>query len=796
MIKHRSLPSTRPRSVMSFNSTEYECKSIPLSTTREILSEIASGQLSSSLPNTNPTYSLSTLMTNDDDLSSIPAMQIDCKIQNSSDDKNVFFSKQCFFLKNEPLCSKYCPKYISPDHKGLTRENYLKFKQSQIDRPTDMMCVSMPDSNFLDNCKNIAIQQTPNQQSVLISNRTSRGGSFVLRSAFSEQNLLQDMEFHISNLNGRESNQNLVCLEQRKKCVLSDSEMDGDLIKKKYLDRSTFTGSLQSRNGVTPSCSTFEINSNHFDDNQKSSSTIILPAKNTTVRRRLPEIPKQRKPRPATIHSFDIPFMSNVASSKHDESVKLTDTDLDGSLNGSRRSLLKPLDIVKNVIENELNVPTLKDSPSIYDNAIFWNTNKDKSTTKRSQSLPSKRYSKIRNLGVPDSLTNSNISLGTSISVASDVLGPSKLDCEDDWSLNSNRHVFRHEEQNEKVESIGCIISEVRNALLAQSKIREKYSDSDASDKERKYNKTTLRGKKQEIEGKSHYKESVKQKNVEDVDDVFASFISKPKKECKEEHQVTKLFTKCKSRSSSGGDSDTSKPKAKLKGDLNDEVFDAPFTRNRLASFHGNSTRKRRTKELRRTSSLEGLKDFQTKKNKEKTRHSSVSINEHPSVYEYIKSPVSPIKNCRKVASSTSKIANINSHNLSSSSKNGIALLSTSPKRTSLKKTNTTTMTHTVAKNATIKKPKRKKSSGEYDERIRDKSRFGEDEHHQKGSVRRRTERDRQRDLERKREQEQLDGALSSDQERGSSHQSTIDRSFSNNEGTPEDKIGKCIEYL
>uniref|UniRef100_A0A336LKE1 CSON009705 protein n=1 Tax=Culicoides sonorensis TaxID=179676 RepID=A0A336LKE1_CULSO len=79
--------------------------------------------------------------------------------------------------------------------------------------------------------------------------------------------------------------------------------------------------------------------------------------------------------------------------------------------------------------------------------------------------------------------------------------------------------------------------------------------------------------------------------------------------------------------------------------------------------------------------------------------------------------------------------------------------------------------------------------SSDYDERNREGRGYGDEDQHHKGSVRRRTDRDRQRDLERKREQEQLDGGLSSDQERGSSHQSTIDRSFSNNEGTPEDKI-------
>lgn len=802
-MKHRSLPSARPRSAMNLQSIEYEPRPIPLSTTREILSEIASGQLSSSLPDPNPSYSLSTVMTNNDQIS-VPAMQIDCKIRNASGDNNVFYSEQCIYLKNDRSGSKSLPSNVDSNCNSLTRENYLAYKQKQVERDTDLMCMSMPDASVFTRSNNIAIQQAPAQQSVLISNRSGGGRAFVLRSSFSEQNLLQDMEVRMSNFNGNQMNQNSVRMRKHNNNFLSDSDTDRDLLQRKLLNRRSFAATLSSSD-VTPINPmirpTSQMNLNQFNHNRPSPSMISLPGKVLTVRRRLPEIPKNKKPRPVTIHSFAMQSIPQFGTAKHDHPIKSTDTDpdLDGSLSGSRRSLLKPLDIVKNVGENELNVPVLEKSPTLSERKKTRDADNAKSITKRSRSLPPKPKTKMKSLGVSKRLRALNKSVSTSISVASDLLGPSRLDCEDNWSLEDYMPVFQqHEDEHEgRGESIGCIIHEVRNALLAQSKIREKYSDSEVSDMERKYKRKAMRDKKQEFEGRSHCEERCNQRNNNDKeDDVFASSDKKKGQENVEDREVSQLFSKCKSRSSSGGESDPPKPKGRLKGELDDEVFDAPFNRNRLASFHGNSKKPRKTKELRRTSSLEELKDFQTGKKKEKTRYSSVSINEYPSVYEYIKSPISPINNKNNSASSRNN-ANVALRNLSSSSKNGIALLSTSPKRTSLKKSNTMTpstsktTSKSPVKQSSVKKPKRKKNSSEYDERNRENSRYGEEEHHHKGSVRRRTERDRQRDLERKREQEQLDGGLSSDQERGSSHQSTIDRSFSNNEGTPEDKIGK-----
>lgn len=801
MMKHRSLPSARPRSAINLYSTDYEPKSIPSSTTREILSEIASGQLSSSLPSPNPSYSLSTLMTKNDQIGT-PAMQINCRIRNTSGEKDVFYSERCILLKNDPPNSN---THVVSNSNSLTRENYLEYKERQCDG--DLMCMSMPDPRTFTRSKNIEIQQAPAHQSVLIAKRGAGGGAFVLRSAFSEQNLLHDMELHMSNFNRNQTDPNSVRLRQRSKNILSDSDTDRDLLQRKLLQRRSLAARASSSSDVTPNCPiyrpTSQINLNQFNNTTQSPSLMSFPSV-VPVRRRLPEIPKHRKPRPITIHSFDIQSIPRFGSTKHDEQIKSTDTDpdLDGSLSGSRRSLLKPLDIIKNVTESELNVPVLHKSPTAGKRGKIHNLEENKPITKRSRSLPSKPRAKTRSLGLAKHLKGSKESVNTSISVASDLLGPSKLDCEDDWRLEDYMPLFQqHEDEHEgKNESIGCIINEVRNALLAQSKIREKYSDGEVSDMERKYNRKVLREKKQEFEGKSYHnvRRNQKDNDNDENDDVFA-YGDTNKTEDAKNREASQLFTKCKSRSSSGCETDILKSKPRLKGYLNDEVLDVPFNRNRLASFHGNSkTKPLKTRELRRTSSLEGLKNFQADRKKEKTRHSSVSINEHPSVYEYIKSPISPINNNSNSNSASNNPNNNALRNLSSTSKNGIALLSTSPKRTSLKKSNTftpatTTTSKSPTKKSSIKKSKRKKSSSDYDERNREKSRYGEEDHHNKGSVRRRTERDRQRDLERKREQEQVDGGLSSDQERGSSHQSTIDRSFSNNEGTPEDKIGKCF---
>lgn len=794
MMKHRSLPSTRPRSAINLHSTDY---AIPSSTTREILSEIASGQLSSSLPNPNPSYLLSTVMTNNDQICA-PAMQIDYKIRNTSGDKSLIYSEHCILLKNDPPESNALPGNVVTDSNLLTSKHYLEYKKKKDN--CDLMCMSMPDTGFLTNSDNA--QQAPTQQSVLISNRGA--GAFVMRSAFSEQNLLQDMEVHMSNFNINQMNQNSVRMRQRKTKISSDSDTDKDYLQRKLLQRRSLALGTSSGSDITPSYPMIrpssQLNLIQFNNPRPCPSIMSLPTKVPIIRRRLPEIPKHLKPRPVTIHSFDIQSIPQFGSEKHDHPIKSIDTDpdLDGSLSGSRRSLLKPLDIIKNVTENELNAPVLEKSPTASERPHIRDLNRNKSITKRLRSLPPKPKAKTRSLGISKTKKKTNESASTSISVASDLLGPSKLDCEDDWNIEYYMPVFQQNEDEHanNDESIGCIINEVRNALLAQSKIRKKYSDNEISDMDKKYHRKVLRDKKQEFEGRSHYKHrrNLKDNDDDKNDDVFVSGDSKIEKYNAEDREVSQLFTKCKSRSSSGGESDPPKPKARLKGDLEDDVFDVPFNRNRLASFHGKSRPKsRKTKELRRTSSLEGLTDFHKERKKDKTRHSSVSINEHPSIYEYIKSPISPINSNNNSASCTSSTNAL--RNLSSSSKNGIALLSTSPKRTSLKKSNTMipSTTKSPAKKLPIKKPKRKKSSSEYDERNREKSRYGEEDHHNKGSVRRRTERDRQRDLERKREQEQLDGGLSSDQERGSSHQSTIDRSFSNNEGTPEDKIGKYL---
>uniref|UniRef100_A0A336LK86 CSON009705 protein n=1 Tax=Culicoides sonorensis TaxID=179676 RepID=A0A336LK86_CULSO len=783
MKKHRSLPSARPRSAINLYptySTDYD-KPLKTSTTREILSEIASGQLSSSLP--NPSYMHCSMITNNDQISA-PSMKVDCKISKNQGESNVLFSEQRIYLNNDPMISSpYHPKQIKdPTSNFLIRDNYLKYKNQVSNKSSDIMCMSMPDETFLTR------KQAPVQQSVLISNHNIGGGTsgFVLRSAFSEQNLLQGMEVQMSNFDGNQLQRNKIQMIQHNKKFLSDSDNDKTIRQQSYLhSKSPMSG--RSSSDVTPIYSTTLMPS------PNNLNQMNVPSKVTTVRRRLPEIPVNRKPRPVTIHSFDIESMPQF---KFPE----IDPDLDGSLNGSRRSFLRPLDIVKNVKDNELNIPQLNKSPTQVPIIRPSYEELHKPINKRSRSLPPKPKHKHKTRGSRDSVS-------TSISVASDLLGPSKLDCDfssdEEYAKNYklNREKITKSQQMRNDESIGCIINEVRNALMTQSKIRQKYSDSDMSDIERKYRTQMTRDKKNRLEGKSHYESSDTKNKCDPDDDVFASNNSKKKSGLtSEDKEVSQIFSKCKSRSSSGGDSDTIAPRRKLKGELDDEVFDAPFNRNRVASYHGKMKKPRQKNELRRTSSLEGLKEFHAKKRqeikKEKTRHSSVSINDKPSVYEYLKSPISPNNNNSNNSASSSNNANSALPNLSPHSKNGIALLSTSPKRTSLKKSKSSTNTGTTnSTRATSKSPvkktstKRTKNSSDYDERNREGRGYGDEDQHHKGSVRRRTDRDRQRDLERKREQEQLDGGLSSDQERGSSHQSTIDRSFSNNEGTPEDKI-------
>ncbi|XP_062556119.1 regulating synaptic membrane exocytosis protein 2 isoform X3 [Armigeres subalbatus] len=248
------------------------------------------------------------------------------------------------------------------------------------------------------------------------------------------------------------------------------------------------------------------------------------------------------------------------------------------------------------------------------------------------------------------------------------------------------------------------------------------------------------------------------------------------------------MFAKCNSRRSSVATNDDDSNKddrsdGSEEDAYDDDVFESPFSRGRNSSFNGKTYSKRRPRlDIRRTSSLEDVKKFVSQYNAAKssgskhdsTRHSSVSINDKPEYFEYSKSP-SP---CPKYDA-----RNANYASNRSKSSNGIALLQTEPKRTSLKKPSPGgSVASSKTSASTSPKPSRKSGNlpqhhqSDYD--MRDRGRYGNN-----GG------RDayRQRDRERNSSDHERDRL--SDGRRESRERSELDRSLSNNEGTPEDKI-------
>ncbi|XP_055642495.1 regulating synaptic membrane exocytosis protein 2 isoform X2 [Toxorhynchites rutilus septentrionalis] len=205
-----------------------------------------------------------------------------------------------------------------------------------------------------------------------------------------------------------------------------------------------------------------------------------------------------------------------------------------------------------------------------------------------------------------------------------------------------------------------------------------------------------------------------------------------------------------------------------------DEVFKSPVSReNKLSSPGKASNRRGPRHNTRRSSSLENVQKFSSDQKRtgtitgshcDTTRHSSVSINDKPEYFEYRKSPLSPRPK------PNSRNAN-NASNCSTSS-TGIALLQTEPKRTSLKKPGGPPS----APKSAAQNPSHINS--DYD--MRDRGRYGH-----VGS------RDayRQHDRDRNNSDHERDRDLSDREQRESREQAELDRSLSNNEGTPEDKI-------
>uniref|UniRef100_A0A182SIZ4 Uncharacterized protein n=1 Tax=Anopheles maculatus TaxID=74869 RepID=A0A182SIZ4_9DIPT len=304
------------------------------------------------------------------------------------------------------------------------------------------------------------------------------------------------------------------------------------------------------------------------------------------------------------------------------------------------------------------------------------------------------------------------------------------------------------------------------------------------------------------------------------------------------------MFPKCKSRSSSLVSNEEGEVRLRRKvyhsdsaedddggeeeeGD--DEVFESSFSRGRNSSFNGKSSLKRRARyDTRRTSSLEGLDQFLANlkdrdrhdrhggregtygsSKSDSARHSSVSINEKPEYFEYAKSPSSPY--CTSAggsgrSASSRKPANYASTLSSNKSSNGVALLQTTPKRPSMKKSSNTSMagddgggrsrSHDRHSNrsgspstasGTRDHPQRRTRASHSDYDVRGRSRYGG---HNGGRDAYR-QRDRERDRDRNSSDQERDRDLSDREQRESRERGELDQSLSNTEGTPEDKIGR-----
>ncbi|XP_065087188.1 regulating synaptic membrane exocytosis protein 2 [Ochlerotatus camptorhynchus] len=250
---------------------------------------------------------------------------------------------------------------------------------------------------------------------------------------------------------------------------------------------------------------------------------------------------------------------------------------------------------------------------------------------------------------------------------------------------------------------------------------------------------------------------------------------------CNRNDPSKELFRKCPTRSSSVVSNDENRQDDSEEDCSDDDVFESPFSRGRNSSFNGKSSTRRKARfNTRRTSSLEDLKKFVSQhkdgnssgSKNDTTRHSSVSINEKPEYFEYSKSPSPRTKYSAR---------NANNASIRSKSSNGIALLQTEPKRTSLKKPSSGgSPASKPSASSTLPKSSRNSShhhKSDYD--MRDRSRYGPN-----GG---RGDAYRQRDRDRNSSDHERDRL--SDGRRESRERAELDRSLSNNEGTPEDKI-------
>ena len=293
-------------------------------------------------------------------------------------------------------------------------------------------------------------------------------------------------------------------------------------------------------------------------------------------------------------------------------------------------------------------------------------------------------------------------------------------------------------------ESIGSITNDVHLAMLHEPHHINYLSDESANIKRQpSHQKLEKRWQSKELmEGTKHFVEAKRSKDCQSV-------VNRERK------GATEVFQKCQSQSYS--DSDRSVIESGSGSDeVTDEVFDSSDTK-----------RKSRLKQ-RRSSSLDGSSSAVQSNSKTENNRSSVIINNKPEYYEYEKlsvTPISPVGSC-----ASSSIAN--NASLFPNNAHGVALLRTSPKRGSLKKSSKS-QKNTKSSSSSSKTNK----SSDYDVRDRGRGRNGNggrdsyrDSHH-------RSERD-------------SDKNLSDREQRDSSHRGSFNRSLSNAEGTPEDKIG------
>lgn len=275
------------------------------------------------------------------------------------------------------------------------------------------------------------------------------------------------------------------------------------------------------------------------------------------------------------------------------------------------------------------------------------------------------------------------------------------------------------------------------------------------------------------------------------IDEVRTELLAKPKQteylsdesannKATAESGESNKFEKCISRTSSCALDDV----ANLSEEGSDDVFVSEFTRGRNSSFSGDMSKKSRLPK-RRTSSLEDLAKFRSGNVAHKSdpmshsrRHgSSVSINEKPKIHSYDKHSKTNVNDNSIASKSNAK-----------SIPSPIASASLTPKRGSLKKPTPKTASKSSPKSPTSKSStkscsktgsKSPKRSGDYDPRDRRRDGNGTGNGRE---VYRHRDRDRDRDRDR--------GELS-DREQKDSQNNSFNRSLSNTEGTPEDKIGK-----